>query len=73
VTARKRRRRAAGDGGVVEYQTTKGTRYGIKFSAEIDGERKQVFRKRGPHGETWTTYAEASKAPREILGKVDPW
>lgn len=69
----KPRRRSAGDGSVFEYTTKAGkTRYGIKFSLPLeDGGKKPVLRRRGPNGEQWTSYRDASKAVREALGKVD--
>lgn len=70
---RKRGRRSPGEGSVFQFKTTAGaTRYGIKFQVEqSDGTKKAVLRRRGPNGEVWTTYTEASKALREALAKVD--
>ncbi|MFC5748915.1 site-specific integrase [Actinomadura rugatobispora] len=69
---KERRRRSPGEGSVFTYKTKAGERYGIKFQRPLeDGTTKTVFRRRGPNGEKWTTYTDASKALRDALGKVD--
>lgn len=68
-----RRRRSPGEGGVFEYTTKAGaTRWGIKFLVQQpDGSKRQVLRRRGPNGETWTTLKAAQAAIREAMTKVD--
>src|SRR5438876_408666 len=76
----KRRRRSPGEGSVWPYTTKSGEqRYAIGYVLETpDGARRSVTRRRGPHGEKWSTRKEAAAALRVVLtdaGKgehVDP-
>jgi integrase len=80
VAARDRKRRSPGEGSVWPYTTKAGEqRYAIGYTLTApDGTRRSVTRRRGPHGERWTTRKDAAAALRTILtdaGKgehVDP-
>jgi len=67
------RRRSPGEGSVWPYATKAGEqRYAIGYMLEApDGTRRSVTRRRGSHGEKWTTRKEAATALREILAGVD--
>jgi integrase len=73
VSAKPRKRRSPGEGSVWAYKTKAGQeRYAIGYTVELpDGTRRSVTRRRGGHGEKWTTRGEASKALRAILADVD--
>jgi integrase len=74
------RRRSPGEGSVWPYTTKAGEqRYAIGYVLKTpDGTRRSVTRRRGPHGEKWSTRKEAAAALRVVLtdaGKgehVDP-
>jgi len=70
---RKRRRRSPGEGSVWEYRTKAGqVRYAIGYLVvSPDGSQHAVTRRRGPAGEKWTTYLDASKALRDALAQVE--
>ena len=59
MTARKRR--SPGEGGAYPYKTAAGlTRYRVKGQVrQADGTLKEVNRRKGPGGETWTTKEDA--------------
>jgi integrase len=63
------RRHSPGEGSVWPYKTKAGEqRYAIGYVLETpDGTRRSVTRRRGPHGEKWTTRKEAAAALRAIL------
>jgi integrase len=54
------RRRSPGEGGAYRYQTADGVRYRVKgLVRQPDGTMREINRRRGFNGETWTTRAEA--------------
>lgn len=67
-----RRRRPPGEGSVFEYKLKDGTiRYGIKFdTAAVDGQRRQVMRRRDANGQPWLTREDAVSALRDALVKT---
>jgi integrase len=68
-----RKRRSPGEGSVWPY-TTKGgeQRYAIGYTLDTpDGTRRSITRRRGPHGEKWTTRKEAAAALRAVLADAD--
>jgi integrase len=68
VTAKGRKRRSPGDGGIYPYETKAGTRYRINAVVTLpDGASRRVFLRRGPNGERWTTADEARAALRTVL------
>ena len=72
MSAKGRKRRSPGDGGIYPYETAAGTRYRINAVVQLpDGSSKRVFLRKGPNGERWTTPDEARAALRAILAESD--
>ncbi len=54
------KRRSPGEGGAYPYATTAGLRYRVKgMVRRPDGTLKEINRRKGPNGETWTTKEDA--------------
>jgi integrase len=72
MTAKGRKRRSPGDGGVVAYETKSGTRYRLNAVVNLpDGSTKRVFMRKGPNGEIWTDIESARTALRSMLAESD--
>jgi integrase len=73
MSAKGRKRRSPGDGGIVAYTLRNGTvRYRLNAVVTLpDGSTKRVFMRTGPNGERWTDAEEARKALRAILTESD--
>lgn len=72
MSAKGRKRRSPGDGGIYPYETAAGTRYRINATVTLpDGSTKRVFLRKGPNGERWSTPDEARAALRAILAESD--
>jgi integrase len=56
MSAAQRKRRSPGEGGAYPYKTAAGVRYRVKGQVrQADGTLKQINRRKGANGETWTT------------------
>jgi hypothetical protein len=65
------RRRADGEGSVIEYQTRAGARYAIKWREQReDGTERQVLRRRTREGREMTTRKEAAEELGSTLAKI---
>jgi integrase len=65
------RRRADGEGAVIEYQTRAGLRYAIKWREQReDGSERQVLRRRTRDGREMTTRKQAAEELGSILAKM---
>lgn len=54
------KRRSAGEGGAYPYKTAGGLRYRVKGQVrQADGTLKEINRRKGANGETWTTKEDA--------------
>lgn len=72
MSAKARKRRSPGDGGIYPYETSAGTRYRINAVVTLpDGATKRVFMRKGPAGERWTTPDDARAALRAMLAESD--
>jgi len=72
MSAKRRKRRSPGDGGVVEYMTKAGVRYRLNAVVRLpDGSTKRVFMRKGPNGEIWTDAESAKAALRALLAESD--
>jgi integrase len=65
------RRRADGEGAVIEYPTRAGVRYAIKWREQKeDGSERQVLRRRTRDGREMTSRKEAAEELGSILAKI---